>query len=323
MNSSAMIAGSRNFLVKVNSDAAPGGIGVPTEASQWEGRTFSTEPPRKSIKQRGIPKRNLPPEQAADPRPGDRLFIWINKDGGGRGLTATADVATISRTNSRRSIQPINVRLYTPLGVINDTHLDGFPASVFKDIQRSRLKTLRYIRDEDAREIDEAVQRHSISDIVPRSDIVTHESPPPPAPPPPSPPPDDPESVAAGRQAQMSLIEQRANQGPFRDAVMARDGGRCVVTGCRVAEVLEAAHLIPYASGHYERDNPSNGVLLRADVHTLFDRDLLAIDPQTMELWVSDQLQDTAYARLAHKKIRTAAGLPYLRYQYEAATARA
>src|SRR5215469_9286622 len=102
---------------------------------------------------------------------------------------------------------------------------------------------------------------------------------------------------------------------------MVRDGKRCIVTGCRATEVLEAAHLIPYASGHHDRDNPSNGILLRADIHLLFDRSLMAINPETMELWVSSRLGDSAYARLDGKKVRTAAGAAYLSWQYAAARA--
>jgi predicted restriction endonuclease len=102
---------------------------------------------------------------------------------------------------------------------------------------------------------------------------------------------------------------------------MARDG-RCAVTRCRTAEVLEAAHLIPYASNDPERDKPENGILLRADIHTLLDRHLVAINPETMSLWVSSRLHETAYAGINGKKIRTGAGLERLRHQYEAAMRR-
>ncbi len=102
---------------------------------------------------------------------------------------------------------------------------------------------------------------------------------------------------------------------------MARDG-RCAVTRCRTAEVLEAAHLIPYASNDPERDKIENGILLRADIHTLLDRHLVAINPDTMSLWVSSRLHETAYAGLNGKKIRTGAGLERLRHQYEAAMRR-
>jgi predicted restriction endonuclease len=96
--------------------------------------------------------------------------------------------------------------------------------------------------------------------------------------------PDEEESVAAGSQSRLRLIEERAGQRPFREAIMKRDGGKCTITGCRVIQALEAAHLIPYASDHQHRDNPANGILLRADIHLLFDRYLMAINPETMRI---------------------------------------
>jgi putative restriction endonuclease len=53
------------------------------------------------------------------------------------------------------------------------------------------------------------------------------------------------------------------------------------VTGCTVLAVLEAAHIKPYRG---ERDNHSeNGLLLRSDIHTLFDLDLLGIEPDRLQ----------------------------------------
>ena len=53
--------------------------------------------------------------------------------------------------------------------------------------------------------------------------------------------------------------------------------------------VLEAAHVKPYAT-----DGPhslENGLLLRSDMHTLFDRGLLTITPE-FKLEVSSQIQE-------------------------------
>jgi putative restriction endonuclease len=53
---------------------------------------------------------------------------------------------------------------------------------------------------------------------------------------------------------------------------------RCVVTNERTLPVLEAAHIRPYAqSGPHE---VSNGLLLRSDLHTLFDRGYLTVSPE-------------------------------------------
>lgn len=72
-------------------------------------------------------------------------------------------------------------------------------------------------------------------------------------------------------------IRERRGQRTFRDKLRQRYGDRCLVTGCEVLAVLEAAHIQPYRG---EDDNhPENGLLLRADIHTLFDLDLLGINP--------------------------------------------
>lgn len=77
-------------------------------------------------------------------------------------------------------------------------------------------------------------------------------------------------------------IRERRGQQQFRDALRERYGDRCLITGCEVLAILEAAHISPYRG---ERDNhPANGLLLRADVHTLFDLDLLGIDPDQLRV---------------------------------------
>ncbi|WP_336979879.1 HNH endonuclease signature motif containing protein [Altererythrobacter fulvus] len=53
--------------------------------------------------------------------------------------------------------------------------------------------------------------------------------------------------------------------------------GRCAISGCDVREVLEAAHIMPYLGE--ETNDVRNGLLLRADLHTLFDLGLLKIGP--------------------------------------------
>ena len=52
---------------------------------------------------------------------------------------------------------------------------------------------------------------------------------------------------------------------------------RCAITGERVLPVLEAAHIRPYAQGGEHRTD--NGLLLRSDLHTLFDRGYLTVAP--------------------------------------------
>ena len=90
------------------------------------------------------------------------------------------------------------------------------------------------------------------------------------------------------RQYCWSLV--RPQQARFRAAVMKQYGARCAITGCRTEEALEAAHVVPVSQGG-EYD-PKNGILLRRDIHRLFDLNLVAIDPKGGRVAVADQVSD-------------------------------
>ena len=49
----------------------------------------------------------------------------------------------------------------------------------------------------------------------------------------------------------------------------------------------------------------SNGILLRADIHTLFDYDLLAVEPTSLLIRLSPQLRGTVYRELDGRQLRT------------------
>ena len=98
----------------------------------------------------------------------------------------------------------------------------------------------------------------------------------------------DPESLADERERAFRAIRLRRGQAAFRSALMEAYGRRCAITGCAVEDVLEAAHITPYVGSL--TNHVSNGLLLRADLHTLFDCGLLAIDPKTRRVVVADAL---------------------------------
>lgn len=85
----------------------------------------------------------------------------------------------------------------------------------------------------------------------------------------------DPSDLEDARQRTLANIVRRQGQAQFRAALMSAYDGRCAITGCDVAEALEAAHIAPYLGPHTNTVN--NGLLLRADVHTLFDLGRLAV----------------------------------------------
>jgi putative restriction endonuclease len=73
-----------------------------------------------------------------------------------------------------------------------------------------------------------------------------------------------------------ALVKRRIGQGGFRILVTDLYDRRCAVTGERTLPVLEAAHILPVTRGGLHR--PDNGVLLRSDIHTLFDLGYVTID---------------------------------------------
>lgn len=78
------------------------------------------------------------------------------------------------------------------------------------------------------------------------------------------------------RAKELRAIFVRRGQRAFRRRLLKAYGKTCAVTGCKITELLEAAHISPYRGDHTNK--VSNGLLLRADIHTLFDLGLLWID---------------------------------------------
>jgi len=73
------------------------------------------------------------------------------------------------------------------------------------------------------------------------------------------------------------LARARLGQGTFRVLVTDAYHRRCAVTGEKTLPVLEAAHVRSHADQGPNRVN--NGLLLRADIHRLYDSGLVTIDP--------------------------------------------
>lgn len=85
------------------------------------------------------------------------------------------------------------------------------------------------------------------------------------------------------------LHQPRLGQGGFKISVLEAYERRCAVTGEHSLPVLEAAHIQPYAE-----DGPhevSNGLLLRSDVHRLYDTGFATITPD-LRFHVSPALRE-------------------------------
>jgi putative restriction endonuclease len=130
-------------------------------------------------------------------------------------------------------------------------------------------------------------------------------------------------AVASGRQAGVAeeqsiyfppgprfgephLIRPRLGQGAFRLAVTDAYERECAITGGRVLPALEAAHIQSYSSGG--EHEISNGLLLRRDIHSVFDAGYLTFD-EDLRVVVSDRVRTefnngNEYRRLHGQKLR-------------------
>ena len=92
-------------------------------------------------------------------------------------------------------------------------------------------------------------------------------------------------------------IRQRRGRKSLRDELIRRYGHRCMISGCTVRALLEASYIQTKFSPVF--NNPTNGLLLRSDLHTLFDLNLIGINPARLILAIHPQLSETEYARFA------------------------
>lgn len=108
--------------------------------------------------------------------------------------------------------------------------------------------------------------------------------------------------IDQARKTILVEIVRRQGQSKFREALLEAYSYKCAVTDFDAEEALEAAHIIPYIE---TGDNdPTNGLLLRADIHTLFDLSRLAINPSDLTILLDPSLQGTQYQYLHGQKMR-------------------
>lgn len=96
-------------------------------------------------------------------------------------------------------------------------------------------------------------------------------------------------AIAEHRYGKPILVQPRLGQGAFRLLVTDAYQRRCAVTGERTLPVLDAAHIRPYAElGPHKLEN---GILLRKDLHALFDAGYVTVTP-SLELRVSRRIRE-------------------------------
>jgi HNH endonuclease len=113
-------------------------------------------------------------------------------------------------------------------------------------------------------------------------------------------------AIAEQRYGEPILVQPRLGQGSFRLLVTDAYERRCAITGERTLPALDAAHIRPYAElGPHKLDN---GILLRKDLHALFDAGYVTVTP-SLELRVSRRIREEFengrdYYALAGSRVR-------------------
>jgi hypothetical protein len=97
-------------------------------------------------------------------------------------------------------------------------------------------------------------------------------------------------------------IRQRRGQEAFRRKLLEAYGGRCAITGSDGDAALEVAYIV--GTDETGPQEVPNGLLLRADVHTLFDLNLIRVHPRTRKIFVAEALKKGSYAKLIARQLR-------------------
>jgi HNH endonuclease len=100
-------------------------------------------------------------------------------------------------------------------------------------------------------------------------------------------------------------IKQRKGQREFQVRVMRAYGGRCAISNCGDSAVLEAAHIIPVKDRG--RHSLGNSLLLRADLHRLFDSGLITIRSNQI-VQIQPSVTDQPYKALDGSKATLLSG---------------
>lgn len=85
-------------------------------------------------------------------------------------------------------------------------------------------------------------------------------------------------SQRQARYGEPTIVRPRLGQGAFRVIITDAYRRRCAITGERTLPALEAAHIRPFAEGG--EHSASNGILMRRDVHSLFDAGYVTINKE-------------------------------------------
>lgn len=110
---------------------------------------------------------------------------------------------------------------------------------------------------------------------------------------------DEQDSATSNIELQRRVLREitlRRGQTGFRNRLMKRYGAACQISRCAFPGLIEAAHIRPYS---LTNDNSANnGLLLRSDLHTLFDLGLLGVHPENLAVTLHPAVISSGYELL-------------------------
>jgi hypothetical protein len=103
------------------------------------------------------------------------------------------------------------------------------------------------------------------------------------------------------KQRVLASVVRRQGQPHFRRQLLMAYDGRCAMSEYDAEDALEAAHIDPYSGPG--SNSVGNGLLLRSDMHDLFDLGLVAVDTSHQVLLLGDKLGGTRYESYAGRRL--------------------
>src|SRR6266849_3455294 len=109
------------------------------------------------------------------------------------------------------------------------------------------------------------------------------------------------------RERVEAVINVRRGQPKFRQDLLHAYGHRCAISGCDADAALEAAHIRTFPGK--DANHVGNGLILRADLHSLFDLGLICVQTSTWTVVVKPELRSTSYKSFHRRPVKLARSL--------------
>lgn len=291
------------YLLKLNCRMHLGDVNPrPKAAFEWEGASIRF--PNPCLIEGG---------QGRSVQNGDRLIVWTHEDPGfgfGAGLTAEGIAENVIETGAETMVLLTRVELLYPNFQLRGWSGGPSGSAVIDHILRHRHLRSYELTNVELEEFDKTVsdfianRKKVLSTSAYMSDeqkALLVDGP----------------AVLAGFERRFGSQELRPEQAQFRKALIERYKGKCTISRCAILPVLHAAHIIPFSDNIAIRNDILNGLLLRADIHVLFDKFLLSIHPKTATVELAPSLLSSSYSKFNGRVIQHYASRVFLKEHHQ------